>query len=325
LEVFFLSFVVSTKEKNMLRIYQTYLSVAALLFAGLACANVPVFFAPDTGAISTSAAQTVIAGLTQNVLQATLLAATLEASPTFTLEPTTFSPIETLTPTQTLTSTLAFTPTPLVPLISVSVPTNCRNGPGKVYGMEGALLVGDFAEVYGRDPTNSYWYIRNPDSGTDFCWVWGKYATLTGPVLLLPVFTPPPTPTPTFTPSPTLTPTPFPAFKAEYTNLDICNSSWWVEVKLKNKGSIPLKSVNISVKDNLTGTVLVNLADGFINLDGCLVKTTKDILGPDDTYLLSAPAFTYDPTGHELKVILTLCSDAGQKGMCATNKIEFTP
>lgn len=308
--------------------HQIYLSAAALLFANLACANLPVFSTPGTGAISTFAAQTMIAGLTQNVPQATL-SATLEPIPTFTFTPepptATATPTETLTPTQTLTATLAYTPTPLVPLISVSVPTNCRNGPGKVYEWVGALLVGEFAEVYGRDPTTNYWYIRNPDSGNDFCWVWGKYATLTGPVLLLPIFTPPPTPTPTLTPLPTFTPIPSPVFKADYASLDTCNGSWWVEIKLKNKGSIPLKSVNISVKDKVTDIVLVNLADGFVNMDGCLAKTTKDTLGPGDSYLLSAPAFTYNPTGHELKVILTLCSDTGQKGLCATNKIDFTP
>ena len=58
----------------MLHTHRIYLSVAALLFASLACASVPVFSAPDTGAISTSAAQTVIAGLTQNAPQATLSA-----------------------------------------------------------------------------------------------------------------------------------------------------------------------------------------------------------------------------------------------------------
>jgi hypothetical protein len=314
------------KEKIMSHTHRIYLSVAAMLLAGLACSNAPAFFLPDTGAISTSAAQTVIAGLTQNAPQATF---TLEATPTFTFtsEPptVTVTPTETLTPTQTFTATQAFTPSPLVSLISVSVPTNCRNGPGKVYGMEGSLLVGDFAEVFGRDPTNNYWYIRNPDSGSDFCWVWGKYATLTGPFLLVPVFTPPPTPTPTFTPLPTLTPTPSPAFKVEYVGLDACNGSWWVEFKLKNRGSVSLKSVNISVKDNVTSIVLVNLTDGFTNMDGCLAKNTKDTLGIDDAYLLSAPAFTYDPTGHELKAVLTLCSDTGQKGLCATNKIDFTP
>jgi len=310
----------------MSHIRQIYLSATALIFAGLACANMPVFSAPDAGAISTSAAQTVVAGLTQNAPQATS-SSTSESTLTFTFtpEPPTLTPSATLTPTQTLTATLAFTPTPLVPLISVSVPTNCRNGPGKVYGMEGALLVGEFAEVYGRDPSNYYWYIRNPDSGTEFCWVWGKYATLTGPVLLLPILTPPPAPTATLTPLPTLTPTPSPAFKAEYVSLDTCSGSWWAEFKLKNTGSIPLKSVNISVRDKTTDIVLVNLADGFTNTDGCLAKTIKDILGLGDTYLLSAPAFTYDPTGHEIVAILTLCSDTGQKGLCTTDRINFIP
>lgn len=306
--------------------YRTFFSAAALLFASLACTGMPIFSTPDTGVISTFAAQTVVADLTKNAPQPTL-SATLEATSTFTFtpEPPTFTPTETLTPTQTLTATPTLTLTPLIPLISVSVPTNCRNGPGKVYEMVGGLLVGEFAEVYGRDPTNNYWYIRNPDSGAEFCWVWGEYATLTGPFLLLPVFTPPPTPTPTFTPLPTLTPTPFPAFKAEYSGLDTCNGSWWVEITLKNKGTVPLKSVNISVNDKVTGVVVVNLADGFTNLDGCLSKTTKDTLGLGDTYLLSAPAFPYKPAEHELKVIITLCSDTGQKGMCATNKIDVTP
>lgn len=301
-------------------------SAAALLLASLACTGMPVFSTPDTATISTFFAQTVIADLTKNAPQATL-SATFEATSTFTFtpEPPTFTPIETLTPTQTLTATPTFTLTPLIPLISVSVPTNCRNGPGKVYEWVGALLVGEIAEVYGRDPTNNYWYIPNPDSGSEFCWVWGEYATLTGPILLLPVFTPPPTPTPTFTPLPTFTPTPFPAFKAEYAGLDTCNGSWWVEVTLKNKGTVPLKSVNISVNDKITGITVVNLADGFTNLDGCLSKTTKDTIGPGDTYLLSAPAFNYNPTGHELKVAITLCSDTGQKGLCATNKFEVTP
>jgi hypothetical protein len=309
----------------MSRTHQIYFPAIVLLLASLACA-MPAFSTPDTGAISTSAAQTVIAGLTQNMPQATSTA-TLESTSTFTStpEPPTFTPTETVTPTQTLTATLVFTPVPLVPLISVSVPTNCRNGPGKVYEMVGALLVGEFAEVYGRDETNNYWYIRNPDSAPEFCWVWGKYATLTGPVLLLPVFTPPPTPTATLTPLPTFTPTPFPAFRSDYVGLDTCTGSWWIEIKLKNRGSIPLKSVNISVKDNVTGTVVVNLADGFTNLDGCLKKSTKDALGPGDTYLLSAPAFNYDPTGNDLKVIITLCSDTGQKGTCATNKFNVKP
>ena len=301
----------------MLSTKRAYLPGLVLLLAGMAC-SVPAIFTPDTNAINTAVAKTVIAWPTQNVLQATtppFLETTSSATAMFTPEPPTASQ----TPTASLTAAPAFTPTSPIPLISVSVNTNCRSGPGKVYDLEGALLVGEIAEIYGRDPTNNYWYIRNPDSDPAFCWVWGKYAALIGPVLLLPVFTPPPTPTAT------LTPLPLPVFTAEYVSLDTCNGSWWVEIKLKNTGSVPLKSVEISLKDKATDLVLVNLADGFTNLDGCLGKTTKDTLRIGDTYLLSAPAFIYNPTGHKLVVTITLCSNTGQQGMCATDKIDFTP
>lgn len=300
----------------MSRTRRTYLSIAAVLITSMACA-VPGIAAPNTNAISTSAAQTVIAGLTQNAPQETL-PPTLELTPTVTFT-STLTPTETSTPTQSLTPTLVATATPAIPLMSVSIPTNCRNGPGKVYVLVGALLVGETVEVYGRDPTNQYWYIRNPDPGPEFCWAWGEYATLIGPVLLLPVFTPPPTPTPT------MTPTPAPSFSVEYSSKDTCNTNWWVELKLKNTGPIAFKSVNISVTDKVTNVEVVSLADGFVNIDGCLKTTTKDTLAAGDTYLLSAPAFAYDPAGHNLRVKITLCSDTGQKGMCITNKIDFKP
>ena len=98
------------------------------------------------------------------------------------------TPSPTVTPTSTETPTATMSPTPAViasptsiyPMISVSVPTNCRSGPGKAYPMEGALLVGEVAQVLGRDPTGNYWYIPNPDEPGDYCWVWGEYATISG-------------------------------------------------------------------------------------------------------------------------------------------------
>ncbi|MBI3158206.1 MAG: hypothetical protein HYZ26_01230 [Chloroflexi bacterium] len=90
-----------------------------------------------------------------------------------------------------------------VPMISVSVDTNCRVGPGNVYDYKGALLVGEKAEVLARDPSSNYYYIPNPD-GSGNCWVWAQYATIEGDASALPVYTPPPTPTPTYTPTPEL-------------------------------------------------------------------------------------------------------------------------
>ena len=292
-----------------------------LLLSALACVA-PAASTPDSNALGTMVAETVIAAITQSLQPQlhtqTPLPNTL--TPTLTFTPETPTP----TPTQTSTPTPTFTSTPEVPLVSVSVATNCRNGPGKVYDYEGALLVGEIAEVLARDPTGNYWYIRNPDSAGNFCWLWWKYATLIGNAAILRVYTPPPTPTPTFTPNPTFTFTPSPDFDASYASLDTC-TGWWVEVKLKNTGSIPFKSVGITVKDTITNVTLSNLTDGFIDINGCLTSISKDTLEPDKTYVISAPAFTYNPTGHLIQAAITLCSNTGQSGTCITKKTEFTP
>jgi hypothetical protein len=103
----------------------------------------------------------------------------------------------TLQPSETATATITLTPTLEKPMVRVSVDTNCRTGPGKIYDWIGALLVGEQAEVVGQTLSGEYWIIKNPDlAGT--CWLWANYATVTGPTAALPQFTPPPTPTPAF-------------------------------------------------------------------------------------------------------------------------------
>lgn len=298
-----------------------YFLVLLLFLAGLACSGTaqPVVIPTQVpGALSTIIVETALAAMTQTAQMAPQF-------PTNTSMPTeTFTSLPpTDTPTITPTATWPFTPTLEVPMISVSVATNCRNGPGKVYGYEGALLIGQTAEVLARDPSGDYWYIRNPESsGNQFCWVWGKYATVVGNVVILPVYTPPPTPTPTNTPLPTFTPTPSPSFALSFSGLDTCAPNWWVDVKLKNNGSVSFKSVDIVIKDTVTNVVIENLADGFTDISGCLKTTTKDTLAPGDTYLLSSPAFSYDPTGHKVNVTVTLCSNLGQKGKCTKQSFD---
>lgn len=209
-------------------------------------------------------------------------------------------------------------------MITVSVATNCRNGPGKVYDYEGALLIGETTEVLGRDPGTQYWYVRNPDSsGADYCWLWGKYATLTGNTSILPMYTPPPTPTATFTPLPTFTGTGPGSFVVSYSGLDTCTGNWWVDLKIRNNGTVTYQSLDLVVKDTTTNITLESLADEFKDNDGCNKTTIKDILAPGDTYLLSAPTFNYDPAGHVLKLTLTLCPQAGQKGICAKQNFDI--
>jgi hypothetical protein len=179
-------------------------------------------------------------------------------------------------------------------------------------------LAGETAEVHGRDPTGRYWYIRNPDSSSGFCWAWGEYATVSGNTALLPVYTPPPTPLPTFTS------TPSPDFEAFYVGLDSC-VGWWAEIELENTGSIPFKSIGITVRDTVTDVVVASFTDGFTNIDGCSSTVTRDTLAVDRSPVVSAPAFNYNPTGHRLRATIILCSDTGQKGTCVTKTIVFTP
>jgi uncharacterized protein YgiM (DUF1202 family) len=116
--------------------------------------------------------------------------------PTATL---TLSPTTTETPTVTATFTLS------VPMVTVSQNTNCRAGDLKAYDMLGALLVGETAEVIGKNADGDYWVVRLPDGKV--CWLWGTYATVSGDTSKIPVMTPPPTPTPTHTATATATAT----------------------------------------------------------------------------------------------------------------------
>ncbi|HXF86346.1 MAG TPA: SH3 domain-containing protein [Anaerolineales bacterium] len=272
--------------------------ITLLLFVSLACA-LPNLSTPDPSLIGTTVAQTIIADLTQS-------APSLTPTFTFTPEP------PTLTPTLSSSLTPIFTFTPLVPLISVSVATNCRVGPGKIYERVGALLVGETTEVYALDPTGNYWYVRNPDTGPEFCWLWGEYATVSGNISALPIYTPPPTPTPV------------PAFEASYEGKETC-VGWWVDIELKNTGGLTFKSISLTVRDTNTDVVLSMYADGFTDNSGCLDSTKKDNLNPGTTLTISTPAFNYDPSGHRLRATITLCSGLGQNGVCVTQAINFIP
>jgi hypothetical protein len=103
----------------------------------------------------------------------------------------------TMSPSAALTATMTLTPTLQKPMVSVSMDTNCRTGPGKLYDYLGALLVGETADVVGQSLDGQYWIINNPDLPGE-CWLWGFYATVEGSVEGLQKFTPPPTPTPMF-------------------------------------------------------------------------------------------------------------------------------
>ncbi len=277
------------------------LFIVFLILSILAC-NLPIF-SPNAnpGFASTAAAQTVAAVMSQAVADTPV--------PSVTPIPS-LAPLETFTPLPTFSPAPNFTATSNVPLISVSIATNCRVGPGKAYEQVGALLVGVKTEIIARSPDGNYWYIRNPDKASSYCWVWGEYATVEGDAAALPIFTPPPSPTPV------------PEFLVAYIAADSC-VGWWSEFLIKNTGSQPFESVSITIKDTVTGVSLTSTSDDFTNIDGCLTSTTVTKLKPGDAFTLSSPAFTADPQNHKVKASITLCTKDGLGGECVTNSLTF--
>lgn len=86
--------------------------------------------------------------------------------------------------------------TPGLPLLHVTVDTNCRSGPGALYDYLGALLTGELAEVLARGSEPGFWVIENPDNPGTECWVGEQYAVIEGDTSRLPERTPPPPATP---------------------------------------------------------------------------------------------------------------------------------
>jgi hypothetical protein len=148
--------------------------------------------APDGGPSAEDLARTMVAQTEAARPEAEAAA----PSPTETSAPPPTA-TQTQPPEDTPEPTRTHTPEPETPSVQVSVDTNCRSGPGKIYDYIGALLVGETAEVVGQSLDGQYWIIKNPDQPGE-CWLWANYAATTGPVAALPKYTPPPTPTPSF-------------------------------------------------------------------------------------------------------------------------------
>jgi hypothetical protein len=102
-------------------------------------------------------------------------------------------PIETLIAVSELaTVTETSTSTPSVTLASPrEQPVNCRVGPDISYAVVGALLLGNQAEVIGKNIDITWLYVRNPSDPSTNCWLYVDLLNVEGNVDLLPVVGPP--------------------------------------------------------------------------------------------------------------------------------------
>ncbi len=222
-----------------------------------------------------------------------------------------------------LTPSLEISPTSERPMVSVSQETNCRSGPGSVYDWLGALNVGQQAEVFGKDPSNSSWYIRNPNNSSGFCWIFGSFATITGNSSSVPVFTPMPTPTPAKTATWTTAPM---DFNVSFKEMDHCvGPKYYARFEIYNNSSVIWQSFQTIVTDTVTAeTVHVqsNFFDQFVN---CNLGVSQDDLAPGEPGEAYSLVFSVNPFGHLLSASIKLCTLDNQLGSCITKTLTFTP
>ena len=253
----------------------------------------------DLAVAQTYDAQTQVA---QSVLQT--MAAIASNTPEFTFTPS-------------LTSTPTFTLTPSIPMVSVSVETNCRTGPGQAYDILGVLPVGQSAEMIGRTSSSDTWVIKLPSNPAIICWLWAQYSTPVGNTAGLPVYPTPPTPTPAA------------GFTLSYVEPVTCGAMFGFRFQLTNNGSLTWQSYKVDVTDSNTSVTKSYTGDEFLDSTStCIATTTLLDLTPGETGFTGnwyGGLFGYNPAGHHITATFRLCSEDGMAGTCTSKSISFTP
>lgn len=157
-----------------------------LTFATLFGACIPQgFFAPPPPPPPPPPSENLPATITAQAVQLQGLTATALAQPiivVITNTPEAALPAATIDPAL---NAVAASPTIGAVTVSVSQNTNCRMGPSQEFKDVYALLVGQTAEVVGKNTIDNYWIIKIPDGSGKTCWLWGRYATVSGDTAML--------------------------------------------------------------------------------------------------------------------------------------------
>ena len=210
-----------------------------------------------------------------------------------------------------------FTFTPQAPLVSVSVETNCRTGPGTVFPALGILKVGQTAEVVGQSIYKDNWIIKLPSSPAVTCWLWGKYATVVGDTSGLPAITPPPTPTPAI------------AFSFSYNNMGVGPGHECVMFTAKNTSPVTWESYTLVVKDTNLSVSGTNTSNNFTGYDvWCVVTGSSGSIAPFGSNPVEVDInFPASPAGTYYNATLTMCTLDNMAGTCLTRTLSshFAP
>ncbi len=278
------------------------------------------------GEIETAAAATIASNLQQQTIQAlegqlTAQALTLQA-PTATQTATqiqaptvTNAPPSPELPAITAPPTLP-PPSPQPLMIKADVETRCRQGPSTAFPTISYILVGQEAEVIGRNPEDTWWLIRDPQGKFGNCWVWGETTTLIGDKNRVPIVQPPPLPTPVAQVN----------FETAYANIHICGGVGTAVFLVRNTGTVEFQSSNITIRDvtndlGLAGPESSN--NPFLaNESSCPPGFSK--LQPGSAGFVSKGMGLLPPSGTKGRGIIVLCTQPNLGGQCLEKRATFT-
>ena len=299
--------------------------IASLLLLSLAaCAQTPGSVSTQSAGLETITAQSI--QLTQLVATLNSLLVTDTATPN-PLAQTEISSTE--TPTSNILST--DTPTPGVALTSTPLSgvwlifdenTNCRLGPAGYYPILVTINAGEKGQAVARTLDGQYYYMRYIDTSTHYCWVPIKYAIQSGDSSYLPMYTIQPTNTPTITPTADF------GFRISYSSVFNCSSNYSVALNVTNSGNLTWQSIKIVIDDSTKGTTTTYTSNNFTSYSGCTITQAQDSLSSGQSVLVanvSPGAFTYDPTGDTMTIVVSLYSGDGITGTSLSKEIVVTP
>lgn len=234
---------------------------------------------------------------------------------------------EPYTPTASRTPEPTFTPTIGGVWLTVQENTNCRAGPGSIYGFLGLINAGQQVEAVGRSTVNDYFYIKNPTSYSDYCWLWSRYSTIAGDIANLPVFTPQPTPTLAVTPTNTKAPE---DFSVKYLDTQNCGGLYAIQLYVVNTGSTTWQSIRVTLVDNTASKTYTHKNNDFFGTDGCVKDVTNsqgDLTHGESSRvaLVDDGEFNYNPSGHSFTATVTMYANDGNLGASVVRTINFTP
>jgi len=270
----------------------------------------------------TVAAKVAIEQAAQTMVAQTLSAANPDAGLVSTNTNTIQAPPES-TFTPTLTPTITLTPTPEGVFLTVSQDTYCRFGaPYSSFKVITTVKSGQKVEVIARNPENDSFYVKNPYEANSTCWLYGKYATVTGNAAGLAVATMHPTPTPTFTPTPNND------FSVSYVSLETCGGQFAFKLFIKNIGGNVWQYEQITGSDSATGFVISHSSNTFKEYAGCVPGVSQADLAPgEESYVLNVDPgqFGYNPAGNPIFITVKLCTLDNALGTCVSKSLSFTP